>query len=1357
MKRRSTDTANPWQRARKTVRSWVSLLGLAGLAGESFLPAHAGLTPPHGISAINLSVIQNDTGNAVESVTLESKLSINDLRIRPGSNRGDYNLQVGDIGTDDVAAGLLLVAVSENGRDNGELENLLGYAAPSFDYGAAGYWAVVQDVTVDRAEYNMNVAAAYFPFDKWTAGFARNANRSNGATNNFFVGSPGLVLGTHFRGISAGRSRVDLRTLGITSTNSGVLLVNHAKNEGNYANSAVNADGTWEIYIKDNFGSATNPRALEQDPAAFVFIPRTDTNVVSGRFGVDGTGTNAVVLMHNGEAPRFTVTQLEPGRFRLDIAGGSPAAGVLITSMEGGLTNNFDNVLSYQAEGNGWILEHRDTGVYPPVLEACTNEPVAAFVYIPGATPGMSAAPARTAVTTEDGGTATVDIVLDVPPSAPVTLRVASTRPEEATVAPEVLTFLPENWNVPQTLRVFGQDDSNADGAADFAIVLTVAEGSDASFVGVPELRIPGVNSDDESAGITAFPVDGIRLTEAGSTATTALQLSRPPVATVRIPLTSLALDEAVVEPAELVFTPGNWNVAQTVTVRGVDDGRQDGTQVFTVRVGPSVSDDPDFNGLAGRSIQGETRDDDVSRLVWNYSLPLTVVESQSITYTLALGTQPDLPVDIVLTSSVPASVTVTPSLLTFTPEDWKTPRIITLNAPDNATNQPTLLLNISHNLQTVDPVYTNFVGATPLPAVVLDNETTIELPSGNAFYGLGMPPVGIDGRATLADPDATTFGGARLTVSITSGGTGRDQLAVRSAATNGFPVVVDGTRLLHGGVEIGSIEGGAFPAALDIRFGSAATAPIIEDVLRSVTFVTTGTTSGPRLLAVRFDDGLGASGTVAKTVRVGRIRQTQFQEGADFGYGLYSGAGDIALSQVGSFTPWPIGRTPSPAEGLLMDWPDGGVPNESQILLRFDDFVGTNTWQVPPGATVLLAELVVHVNNPGDGARLHRMLVPWDRDADTWDSLFQGVSPDDVEARAAYESQLGVEDGSGITGLGFATIGVTPDVQAWVRGQTNHGWVFLGWPLRTDGTGISPSEIGDISQRPRLRVLWTDADARVASFQQGVDGYEGTRDTLLRHTQPETPLVTSDVLWADWPDGAGTNSMHSLIRFEDVFGDAAGRVPANARIEMALLDLPSVGTDNMGDGGAFYRMLQAWDDTAATWISMVDGIQANGIEAAIEPSVVIGSPTLEPDVQGTVNTVEVTSDLIAWQSGTPNHGWAVLPLPGGVNGWGFRSSKFISFVDPLKAEAERPRLRIFYSMPGGAEAATLEMPVFAGATLRVGFTGSPGVTYRVVRSGTVAGAYESIGTATTDAGGRGLLMDNNPPVDGAYYRVVTQ
>src|SRR6185312_16776850 len=120
----------------------------------------------------------------------------------------------------------------------------------------------------------------------------------------------------------------------------------------------------------------------------------------------------------------------------------------------------------------------------------------------------------------------------------------------------------------------------------------------------------------------------------------------------------------------------------------------------------------------------------------------------------------------------------------------------------------------------------------------------------------------------------------------------------------------------------------------------------------------------------------------------------------------------DIALSQVGSDIPWPIGRNAT--EGLLMDWPDGGTPNESQVLLRFDDFVGTNYWQVPSNAIIVSAELLLHINNTGDGGRFYRMMVPWDATNATWDSVGGGLLLDDINVRAVYESQLGVGDGSG-------------------------------------------------------------------------------------------------------------------------------------------------------------------------------------------------------------------------------------------------------------------------------------------------------------------------------------------------------
>ena len=58
--------------------------------------AGAAQAPPHNISAANLNVIQNDSANTEASVTVTTSLSINDMRVRNGSNRGDYNVQVGD-------------------------------------------------------------------------------------------------------------------------------------------------------------------------------------------------------------------------------------------------------------------------------------------------------------------------------------------------------------------------------------------------------------------------------------------------------------------------------------------------------------------------------------------------------------------------------------------------------------------------------------------------------------------------------------------------------------------------------------------------------------------------------------------------------------------------------------------------------------------------------------------------------------------------------------------------------------------------------------------------------------------------------------------------------------------------------------------------------------------------------------------------------------------------------------------------------------------------------------------------------------------------------------------------------------
>ena len=340
-------------------------------------------TAQHHIGAVLLQVTQNDTNNNTSSVTVTETTSINDLRLRGGSNRGDYNLQAGELQADDVDTGVLITCVAENGRDNGEL----AYPGPNFGTTAMDYSRSGGDVgayfipvfnSPAGAEFNFNAAAAHFPYTNYLGGFARNSGATNGGINDLFTGSPGLTLGTHFVEAGSGRFTVNLTSLGIHSTNDGVLLVTHGKNEDNYALSFANpTNGTWSLFVKDN---GTDAGSYEQDPIAFVFIPKTNTTVVSGKFRGDAT-----ILIHSGAFPRFALTNVSEGRWRLTIPGQSPPTGVLILSPEGGVSQNTDNIVTYQPDGDGWLIESRDLPGNPPGLQTPGNgnEPVASFVFVP--------------------------------------------------------------------------------------------------------------------------------------------------------------------------------------------------------------------------------------------------------------------------------------------------------------------------------------------------------------------------------------------------------------------------------------------------------------------------------------------------------------------------------------------------------------------------------------------------------------------------------------------------------------------------------------------------------------------------------------------------------------------------------------------------------------------------------------------------------------------------------------------------------------------------------------------------------------------------------------------------------------
>jgi hypothetical protein len=122
------------------------------------------------------------------------------------------------------------------------------------------------------------------------------------------------------------------------------------------------------------------------------------------------------------------------------------------------------------------------------------------------------------------------------------------------------------------------------------------------------------VNRDDEP-GFTFEGPAVLQTSESGGLSTFRVLLNRAPSATVRLPLTTSDDGEGKVDPAELVFEPGNWNQAQTVTLTGIDDDERDGTRSYQVVTGPATSADPEYAVLDPTDLNARNWDNDFERV----------------------------------------------------------------------------------------------------------------------------------------------------------------------------------------------------------------------------------------------------------------------------------------------------------------------------------------------------------------------------------------------------------------------------------------------------------------------------------------------------------------------------------------------------------------------------------------------------------------------------------------------------------------------------------------------------------------------------------------------------------------------
>ena len=193
--------------------------------------------------------------------------------------------------------------------------------------------------------------------------------------------------------------------------------------------------------------------------------------------------------------------------------------------------------------------------------------------------------------------------------------------------------------------------------------------------------------------------------------------------------------------------------------------------------------------------------------------------------------------------------------------------------------------------------------------------------------------------------------------------------------------------------------------------------------------------------------------------------------------------------------------------------------------------------------------------------------------------------------------------------------------------------------------------------------VFTTDPRTTTLSFRNGVDGYAGAISTYLEQAAPNTAHNADAWIVTD-----ASPLRHALVRFDNLFGEVAGRIPSRADILSAKLMLLTGPTD--GDAAdtsvGAHRLLTPFV-AGSTWNSLVNGINL-GTEAVAAPEF-----TILPEALDVWMVFDVTQSVRSWKSGAAaNLGWALMP--NGTDAWRFASASAVV--------GDRPLLQVTYTLP---------------------------------------------------------------------------
>lgn len=286
-----------------------------------------------------------------------------------------------------------------------------------------------------------------------------------------------------------------------------------------------------------------------------------------------------------------------------------------------------------------------------------------------------------------------------------------------------VTEALVNGWGVQDIVCAEPVANSNAN-PAQRRVAITVDPGETVSctFVNIRPLVLI-----QESDGVTA-------VSENGDGDSYQIVLESPPTEPVTITVTPDA--QLTADVAELVFTPADWDVPQSVNVGAVDDALVEGPHVGTI-MHIITSADLEFGAAVAPALNVAITDND-SGDVSISPQALTVAEGPTgvgttASYQVVLATQPTATVAISVSAGLQTLVNGTDALLLqFDETNWSTPQPVTVAAVDDALIEGEHSDTITHTVTSADAHFDGL--AAPGVAVTISDDDATSDPDGDGI-----------------------------------------------------------------------------------------------------------------------------------------------------------------------------------------------------------------------------------------------------------------------------------------------------------------------------------------------------------------------------------------------------------------------------------------------------------------------------------------------------------------------------------------------------------------------------------------------------------------------------------------------